>query len=257
MFESCATTGPDSLVNCHDYTPFQLLLFCGGCWLWVVAYIVLLVRARRYKFLEMPMIAGAGNFGWELTYSLIWGTNMGKIAFWAYKAWLLLDLVIVYYLYTWGDKQGWSPQMRVYYKPMFILWTVVFVALFGVYPIDHNDHTIGAITAYADNLLISVAYVYMITRLTDVHGLSPWVAWLKCIGTGTNTIFMFLRFPEDNFLHLLGVILFFFDIAYIYMLSLRRKRQAAGIPGVPPLDSLEPVAYPTTQGAPYVGEALS
>ena len=59
----------------------------------------------------------------------------------------------------------------------------------------HGTSTrIGAITAYCDNLVIAVTYVYMLGRLTDVRGLSVAVAWLKGIGTGMNTIFMFRQF---------------------------------------------------------------
>ena len=249
MFEYCATSGADSWVNCKDYTPFQLFLFCGGCWLWVVAYFLIIRSARKYQFLEMPMIAGAANLGWETAYGLYWGTNMGKLALYAYKAWLLVDVAIVYYLYKYGDKQGWSPQMRRNFKPMLVLWSFLFFALFGTYPLDHNDHRIGAITAYADNLIISFTYIYMLGRLTDVRGLSTWVAWLKGIGTGMNTIFMFRQFPEDLFLHILGVTIAVGDATYIYMLYQRRKWQRENPePHVPQLDAPGAVGYPIGTG---------
>ena len=241
----CAATGPESLVNCADYTPFELLLFCFGCWLWVVAYVVIIRDIRRYQFVGMPAFAGAGNIGWEFVWTFVYATNMGLIADWAYKAWFLIDVYIFWKLVQYGDKQGWAPAIRRVYKPMVLGGAVAFGVLYWLFrESGHQDYEIGATTAYMDNFLMSVLYLFMLARLTDVRGLAPSVGWMKMIGTGTNTVFMILHFPADHFIHALGIGLFVLDIVYLVWLRQKREAQRRGIPGVPPLDSREPVLAP-------------
>lgn len=241
----CAATGPDSWVNCASYTPVELALFCFGCWLWVVVYIVIIRDLRRYEFVGMPALAGAGNIGWEFVWSFIYRTDMGLVADYAYKAWFLIDVYIFWKILQYGHKQGWAPSIRKVFKPMTVGAAVLFGLLIYLYRASgHQDYAIGAITAYLDNFLMSVLFLFMLSRLDDVRALAPSVAWMKMIGTGTNTVFMFLRYPADSFLHALGVGLFVCDVIYIVWLRRKRQAQARGIPGIPPLDSREPVAVP-------------
>jgi hypothetical protein len=84
----------------------------------------------------------------------------------------------------------------------------------------------------------------MLSRLTDVRALAPSIAWMKMIGTGTNTVFMVLHFPQDHFIHVLGIGLFVCDVIYVVWLRKKREAQRRGIPGIPPLDSREAVLAP-------------
>ena len=227
------------------YTVPEMLLFAGGCWLWCITYAIIIVRMRRYKFVDMPAIAGAGNFAWEFLWTFFFVTNMGWIVQWAYHGWFILDLYIVWYLFRYGHKQGWSPFFAKHYKVFFVITSVTMGILFYNYTAQTGDLIIGAITAYADNMLMSFLFIFMLWRLTDVRGLSPWVAWTKMIGTGTNTVFMFLHYPEEQFLHSMGVLLWLADMTYIVMLHHRRRNQVS-----PPLSSREPVGMPEGAGAP-------
>jgi hypothetical protein len=80
--------------------------------------------------------------------------------------------------------------------------------------------------------------------MTDVRALAPSIGWMKMIGTGTNTVFMVLHFPQDRFIHTLGVGLFICDVIYVVWLRKKREAQRRGIPGIPPLESREPVQAP-------------
>ena len=53
------------LVARDAYTPLELFLFAGGCFLWVVVYVIYIINGKRLKFIEMPVFAAAGNIGWE------------------------------------------------------------------------------------------------------------------------------------------------------------------------------------------------
>jgi hypothetical protein len=241
----CAATGPGSLINCADYTPIELLLFCFGCWLWVVCYVVIIRDLRRYQFVGMPAFAGAGNIGWEFIWTFVFATDMGLIADWAYKAWFVIDVYIFWKLVQYGDKQGWAPAIRRVYKPMILAGAAGLGLLYYLFKAsDHHDYAIGATTAYIDNFIMSVTYLFLLARFKDVRGLAPSIAWMKMIGTGTNTVFMVMHFPDDHFIHALGIMLFVCDVIYTVWLKRKRDAQRRGIPGVPPLDSREPVLAP-------------
>lgn len=242
---NCADTGPTSLVNCAEYTPVELLLFCFGCWLWVVCYFVIIRDIRRYQFVGMPAFAGAGNIGWEFVWTFLFATDMGLVADYAYKAWFAIDVYIFWKLVQYGDKQGWAPAIRRVYKPMIVIAAVGFGLLYYLFRSSgHQDYNIGAATAYIDNFLMSVLFLFMLARLDDVRGLATSVAWMKMIGTGTNTVFMMLHFPADRFIHALGLGLFLLDVIYVVWLRQKRAAQGRGLPGVPALDSREPVLAP-------------
>jgi hypothetical protein len=213
----------NDLVNLTDYTILEMSLFAFGCWLWVVAYGVMIRNIHKYKFVEMPLLAGLGNFSWEFVWSWVYETDMGQICVWAYKGWFFLDLYIVFFLIKYAKKQQFSPLINKHITAISIYILVVLGLLFTFVRMQGLDTVIGANTAYPLNLFISVLYVMLIARATNPHQFSPWIAWMKMIGTGTNTVFMFLHYPDNYFVHTVGVNIFIIDMIYIYLLNKRRK----------------------------------
>jgi hypothetical protein len=244
-FERQCTPGPytSGWFNLECYRAWELPFFFVGCTIWAITYVVIIRNSFKYKFVEMPAIAGAADIAWEFVWSFLLATNMGKFAEYTYKVWFITDIAIFVALWTWGHKQGWAPSIARYFRPMFATAIVFLGIYFFTYSSNgRTDHHIGAITAYADNVMISVTYLFQLARLKDVRGMSPLVSWLKMVGTGLNTIFMILVFPNDPFLISMGVSLWALDMLYIAWLRRRRAAQAAGIEGVPRLDDLSPVA---------------
>lgn len=228
--------------NLECYRAWELPFFFVGCGFWAIAYIVIIRNALKYKFVEMPAIAGAANISWELVWSFLLATNMGKLAEHTYKVWFVTDIAIFAALWFWGHKQGWAPSMRRNFRFLFVTAILFSGLYFLTYSsAGRHDHFIGSVTAYADNVLISVTYLFQLARLKDVRGMSPAVSWLKMIGTGLNTIFMMIVFPNDPFVWGMGISLWTLDMLYIFWLRQRRAEQAAGIEGVPRLDDLSPV----------------
>lgn len=231
----------DGWINFECY-PDHLFWFFGGCFLWVIAYGILIYNGFRFKFIEMPAIALAGNFAWEFTWSFLHDTNMGMLASRTYQLWFFIDIGILFMCLRWGHKQGWSEYFFRYFKRMMFVAILLWLALFYTYYASgYTDHYIGAITAIVDNVAVSALYIFMLQRIRDVRAMSPWVSWLKMIGTAMNMVFFFLVFPSDHFLHACAVVVFVLDNIYIVMLRQRRRAQAAGIEGVPLLSAEGPV----------------
>jgi len=216
----------DQWLNLTDYTPLELTLFITGCFLWVIAYAIIIKNIIRHKVVEMPFLAGCGNFGWEFVWSFIFQTNMGLVCVYAYRAWFFLDIYIFYNLVKYGSKQVSSPEMKQWFKPMCIFLTLAWgMATYCMHQSGY-EHVIGAISAYTVNVFISGCYISLILRIKSLEGFSLSVAWLKMIGTGLNTIFMFIHYPNDPYLHFMGVLVFIFDIIYIYLFVKKRREMA-------------------------------
>jgi len=82
------------LINLKTYTPLEMILFAGGCYIWVVVYVIYIRHIMKRRMIGMPVFAAASNIAWEL----VWGfvppfTDMGLIVVWGYRIWFLLDLL--------------------------------------------------------------------------------------------------------------------------------------------------------------------
>ena len=217
--------GSQLFVNTIDYTIPELILFAGGCLLWVVVYAILIRNDRKFGIIEMPVIAGASNFAWEILWSLKYQPDTGLLLVWTYRAWLILDLYIFYRLIMDGARFVSTPLIKRHFKPIVIVVTISMLVLYYFYIGEGYDTPIGAHSAYIAQLLISVYYILLILNIDEVRNLSMEIAWLRMIGTAMNTVFMFMHYPDHHFLHTMGVLAFFMDNFYIWFLYQRRARR--------------------------------
>lgn len=221
--------------DCVPYTYFQLFLFAGGCLLWVVAYGILIRNALKFKYMEMAAIAVCSNFAWEFTWSFPFKTDMGWFLVWTYRAWFFLDIFIFWLLLRHGPKQITEASFRKHFTPAAILITVAFGFLYFLFVKQGMDTPIGANSAYMCQVILSSTCLLLLLGSSTSEGFSTAVGWLKCVGTGMNTVMMLLHYPGNHFLHALGIISFIIDATYILSLAKMRRAEASfGIDGVAP-----------------------
>jgi len=214
--------GRTSLLNLIDYTPAEMVLFAGGCVLWVVAYGILIRNGYRYKVIEMPAIAAASNFAWEALWSTMFETDMGVFLIWTYRAWILFDLVIFTMVLKYGAAFVQTPALRKAFAPLTLTSMLAFAVLYYFFTAQGHDTPIGANSAYIAQLFISVYCVLLVLQRNDFTGFSLVFAFLRTIGTGMNTVFMFLHYPDNHWLHSMGVIAFLLDSIYITVFIKKR-----------------------------------
>ena len=203
--------------NCVPFTTFQLILFCGGCLMWVVAYGIIIRNAYKYHWVEMAAIAAANNFGWEIVWSFPFTTDMGWFMGWTYRAWFFFDIFIIYTIYKYGARQWTSPFLRKNFNLLMTTWIVFFTLAFYFFTKQGLDTSIGATSAYTCQLILSALCFNMLGNNMDkIKYCSLWVAVLRSYGTGVNTIFMFLHYPENHYVHVCGCTAFIFDNLFIY-----------------------------------------
>ena len=216
--------------NCIPYTWPQIILFAGGCLMWVVAYVIIIRNARKLKLIDMAAVACSSNFAWEFLWSFPFKTDMGWFLVWTYRAWFFLDIYIFWLTLKFGAAQVKSPLTVRYFKPLTVAALLGFTLIYYWFIKEGHDTLIGANSAYIAQLFISVLSLTLLLGSPDLKGFSFNVAWLRSFGTGANTVFMFLHYPANHLLHSMAVTSFVIDMAFLgIFLKLRKTR-----PGRPP-----------------------
>lgn len=211
-------------IHCVPYTDLEMVFFAGGCLMWVVAYAILIKESRRFQFMEMAAFAGASNFAWETVWSWAFTTDTGLFMVWTYRAWFFLDIYIFYLLLKYGHKQVQNPVIRQYFKPWAIASLIGWCLIYYCFVEQGYDMPIGANTAYIAQIILSILCPVVLLNAKNLDGFSFNFALLRSFGTGANTVFMFMHYPENHFVHTLGVISFVLDMGYLVMF--KKKEQA-------------------------------
>lgn len=217
--------------NCVPYTWPELILFAGGCLMWVVAYGLIIYNARKLKLLDMAIAAGCSNFAWEFVWSFPFKTDMGWFLVWTYRAWFFLDIYIFWLLLKYGSSQVSAPLMKKWFKPLCVGMLALFTLLYYWFVKEGHDTLIGANSAYIAQMFVSILSLTLILNTPDLKGFSFNVAWLRTFGTGANTVFMFLHYPQNHFLHSMAATSFVIDLAFIAIFLKLRRGKAAVSPG--------------------------
>jgi hypothetical protein len=214
----------DQLVNTRDYSTIELLLFGVGCYMWVIVYALYIKEIRRGAAIGMPVFAACSNFAWEIVWGVIPpSTDMGPLLVWAYRAWFLLDLYIISGVYRYGAVQIATPALVRNFKSMVVITTLGMTVLYYFFKSGGYDTSIGATSAYIAQMFISVLYLILLLRHQKHVWQSLPISWLRMIGTGLNTIFLFLHYPHMYFLLSLGVMALIIDNVYIYLFIRGRR----------------------------------
>jgi hypothetical protein len=212
----------------EPYTQLEMLLYLGGFLLWGVAYAILVVRIPRHRFVEIPFFAVCGNVTWEFLWGFVWKVEMlGETLQWFYRLGCILDLFILAWVFRFGAKQLSLPALRRAFPLLVVAslagWTAFYVAFRG----QGYDLPLGSNSAYVINVVMSVLYIGLVLRAGDVSVFSSDIGWLKGLGTGMVTGFVFLAYPENTFVQTLGVLTALLDGVYLYLLRLRRLGRLA------------------------------
>jgi hypothetical protein len=242
-----AITCPDGSVNsmdhllnfvdsqCTPYTHLQLGLFAVGCLMWVLAYGIIIWNGFRFKLVDMACIAAFSNFGWETVWSWLFRTDMGWFLQATYRAWFFPDIVIIGLVFKYGRKEFPEGSFwNRHFTELGIFWLVAFTAFYYFFTAQGLDTSIGATSAYLCQFLLSyLCLSNLMMHPGEARAFSFNVGWLKAYGTGMNTVFMFLHYPDNHLVHTCGVLAFLCDNLYLYELY-RRKRQQ-GLPLFTPI----------------------
>ena len=215
-------------LNTTAYTSLQLTLAVVGNLSWVLVYVLLILKARQQKFMEMPLFIGAGNLAWEALYSFVFAgyINLGMAIVWGVRAWFFLDCYIFYLSVKTAPNEVSTPLIQRYIAPigsvlflawLAFIWAIVSAGLDNVPFGSSGTVKLGGVSAYILNMGISLLFLVQYLRLYATQSFSKAIAWAKMIGTGVTTIFFALIDPQNVLLLTMGGVVFVADVAYILL----------------------------------------
>lgn len=206
------------------YSPLELFFYLGGFLLWGAAYGSLLVRIHRHRFVEIPAFAVCGNVSWEFLWGFVWQVEMlGSTLQWFYRLGCLLDLGILTFTFLYGARQVTLPVLQRYFRPALVAALAGWTAFYWTFRGQGYDLPLGSNSAYIVNIVMSMLYIGLVLRTADAALFGATIGWLKGIGTGMVTVFVFLAYPENRFVQTLGVITALLDACYLALLHLRQR----------------------------------
>ncbi|MGA0560171.1 hypothetical protein ACO2Q8_26145 [Larkinella sp. VNQ87] len=211
------TFSPDDWINFCDYTPVQLGLILAGTLLWNLAYFLIIRNGFRYRYVEMPCLAGSANFAWEFAWGFLIVTDMGQLFVWGLRVWFFMDILIFALLLRYGYKQISSPIVRPYHAliewAVFLFWIPVFYFFYQ----EGYDTSMGATSAYVITVVMEAMFIYHFLQHPPGSVFAPAVGWCRLLGNGAMSVFVGIKYPTMYFLQLLAVAVFILDLIYVIL----------------------------------------
>lgn len=210
-----------------------------GCFLWTIAYVLLIKQAHQQRVNTLPMLAICLNFTWEVMAVFVL-PNPSKAWTVLEWSWVVIDLGLLALLWRDGRQSLRIPALRPYFH---LLLPVVLVLCFVgqlTFVLTFGD-LLGFIDAFVINLIMSALFVAMyFQRQPDGVGLNYAAAWLKLIGTACTSIqcaalLPVIRpdIPSWGFLYFLYLLIFALDAIYVVLLHNARRSALSNVTKAP------------------------
>ncbi len=198
-----------------------LILVTGGIF-WILTYLFIIIIDFKDKTYGMPLIALSANVSWEAIFSFILPHSPPQI--FINYLWFGLDLIIVGQFLKFSKNEFLShSNLNLYFIFFIVTITAFCVILFS--SIKLNDLT-GVYTAFSQNLLMSILFIFMFFKRNSLRGQSFYIALFKMFGTGLTSIYFYLNepIPQNSFVLLsLFISIFFFDLLYTLLIVNKYK----------------------------------
>lgn len=199
-----------------------LLLASGICW--TVVYGACIKIGLTQKTYCMPVFALALNIAWEMVYAMN-GTSIASgssssgidpqtIVNWV---WFLCDCVIVFTFFKYGKQ--WMPNLvkdHFACVGFLIFFTGAAAQLAFFFHLQWLEA--AQYSAFAQNVVMSVLFVFMFLHRKGPEGQSLVIAMAKCIGTLAPTLQQGLVDGLNVYILIMGALCFLWDVIYICLL---------------------------------------
>lgn len=200
-----------------------LTLLSGICW--CIVYEECIRLALKDKTYAMPFWALALNITWEGIYTYYDLRAGGGVQGIVNVLWFCLDVVILALYFKYGRKHHEADSDALFY-----LWTILgiaamfFVQFAYVKEFGLEGRLSAQYSAFAQNLIMSIAFIHMLVKRGNTKGQSVLLAVAKWIGTLAPTITMGIM--STNYIVLAcGLLCTVYDLIYIALLYRAKKSE--------------------------------
>lgn len=203
-------------LNLETYTTTELTLFGIGAFFWLVCYAFTIRGIFKYKFVGISAGVVGANIAWEFLWAFVFKQDMGKLLQVGYVGWFLLDCIIVWGIYKYGNKQvndNLKPHFKFLFTYSILAWLIViyFFTNGFIYETTH----IGANSAYAIQLVISVTCLIMFINHSSEPGISYIAAWGRMLGSLFCGIMCIMHWKTNLWIPSMVITYMVIDIYYL------------------------------------------
>jgi hypothetical protein len=89
------------------------------------------------------------------------------------------------------------------------------------------DNGVGGRSAYLIQLSISFLYIPLMLRQADLRYFSFTANWTRALGSAMVVVFFLLHYPDDHFLHTIGVTAAITDATFLILFKQKERQLAA------------------------------
>lgn len=200
-------------------TPLGMLLVIISGICWSAVYVDSIRTGFKQKTYCMPLFALGLNIAWEGIYAYYEVLGRGTVSLQgvANAVWFFLDIAIVVTYFKFSKNDCKTDMERKWQIPFGILVLVICVVIQLLFIYEFGDGQAEIYSAYLQNIVMSVAYLYMLNRRQSDKGQTMLIAVCKCVGTLAPTL---IGVIESNiFIVVTGIVCFVLDVLYILFLQ--------------------------------------
>lgn len=209
-------------LNTDIYTVPELILFGIGAFFWILCYIFTIRNIIKFKYVSISAGVIGANIAWEFLWAFIFKQNMGMVLQIGYIGWFLLDVFIVYSTFKYGDKQV-NANIKPHFKLLFGFSIIAWLAVLYPFIKDGFDNPIGANSAYAIQLVISITCLIMLLNNLKETGISYWAAWSRMLGSLFCGIMCIMHWKENHWILSMVIVYMIIDIYYLVIATKQRR----------------------------------
>lgn len=212
-------------LNLSTYTSLELGLFGLGAFCWLVCYAFVIRGIIKYKFVGISAGVVGANIAWEFLWAFVFKQDMGWLLQIGYCGWFFLDCFIVWGIYKYGSKQV-NEKLKPHFKFLFTFSLIGWLAVLYFFTngfIYETTH-IGANSAYAIQLVISVSCLLMLINNPGERGVSYVAAWGRTLGSLFCGIMCIMHWKDNLWIPSMVATYMVID-AYYLVLATRNLRK--------------------------------
>lgn len=207
----------------------NVFLLCFSGIAWTIVYIKLIKSGFKEKTYGIPLFALSLNLAWEAIYSYadvilkVHGSGLlVTIQGYINIIWFILDIIILITFLKFGRKYFINKLSNRQFYLFSIITIFTSFAIQIAFILEFDFYSAVAYSAFLQNLLMSIAFIYFFYSRKTLEGQSLLIAISKWLGTLAPTIlFGFLR--GNIFVIIIGLLCSIFDIIYILLIINSKK----------------------------------
>jgi hypothetical protein len=195
----------------------------GGIF-WSLAYVLIIRQGFKDRTYGMPLAALCANISWEAIFAFLHPHSPPQL--YINYAWFGLDAIIVFQFLSLGKKEFPNLSLGQFYL-IFVFALVMSFCSILFFTYEFQDWQ-GAYSAFGQNLMMSVLFLWMFFSRNDLRGQSIYIAILKMLGTAVSSLAFYLYQPisgESYLMPFLYLSIFICDVAYSFLVYRRRTRE--------------------------------